>query len=268
MLFLRILSTDAYIPLSIREAWARVRNNWDWAGAEQDILQALQLEPKSVDWRSARDPAIAQDEYASFLCLMGRHEEALACSRRALELLGTIGDDLIHQHAAMYMFYARAGPRHDRGGVQRAGRPGAKGLSMSFIIGLTYTAKGMYDEAIAVFQKMPRMSDTTDMWALGYAYGRAGYKSEASRILTWLQEHSYPNALPRITYLYIGLDDKDKAFELLDAEQDPRFTYSPTSRKRERFNFPWLFMRVDPLMDPLRSDPRFQYQLQCMNFPP
>ena len=59
----------------------------------------------------------------------------------------------------------------------------------------------------------------------------------------------------RIAAVYVVLGDKEQAFEWLDkAYQD---------------DSAWLvWLKVDPVMDPLRSDPRFQKLLRRMNFPP
>jgi len=122
-------------------------------------------------------------------------------------------------------------------------------------LGATLTVMGKYDEAIQVF--LSRQVPTPDTnWMLGYAYGRAGNRKEAQRILTFLlekQKHQF--IWPAIiAVVYIGLDDKDHAFEWIEK------TY------REREN--WLqVLNVDPMFDPLRSDPRFQDLLHRMNFP-
>jgi hypothetical protein len=58
-----------------------------------------------------------------------------------------------------------------------------------------------------------------------------------------------------IALIYMGLREKDKAFEWLEKAYEDRDTHMAN-------------VKVDPWLDPLRSDPRFQNLLRRMNFPP
>jgi hypothetical protein len=58
-----------------------------------------------------------------------------------------------------------------------------------------------------------------------------------------------------IAILEASLGNQDEAFEWPDKAYGERKGML-------------AFLRVDPLVDPLRSDPRFQNLLRCTNFPP
>ena len=88
-------------------------------------------------------------------------------------------------------------------------------------------------------------------------YGLAGRKSETQKIITELKERSrHHYVFPSVfAHAYLGLGDKDRALTYLEQayeEQDPALFY----------------LKVGPLLDPLRSEPRFQALMRRVNFPP
>ena len=93
-------------------------------------------------------------------------------------------------------------------------------------------------------------------WRLGYIYGVAGKKEKALEILNYYLEQSKKEFVwpSNIAFIYIGLGEKDKAFEWLEK----------TYEQREAF---LDLLKVEPMYDSLRSDPRFQDLLERMNFP-
>jgi len=92
---------------------------------------------------------------------------------------------------------------------------------------------------------------------IGYAYARSGQKDKGMEILKELNQlgaqrfvSAYCQAL-----VYLGLRDDDKAIDWLEK------AYNEGSI--------WLcWLKVDPVYDPLRSNPRFQALYKKMNFPP
>jgi len=93
---------------------------------------------------------------------------------------------------------------------------------------------------------------------LAEMYALSGEPSKAHEMLEELDK-LFEQGLYYCPYeralVYIGLDDKDEAFELLEQAYDQR-----------AYCMPWL--RADQALDPLRDDPRFQDLLLRMNFPP
>ena len=78
------------------------------------------------------------------------------------------------------------------------------------------------------------------MGYLGYAYGQAGRSDEAERLADDVAPNAFSQAL-----IYAGLGDKELAFRCLEK-----------AYQKHDFFLPWI--KVDPWMDPLRSDARFK----------
>jgi tetratricopeptide (TPR) repeat protein len=115
-------------------------------------------------------------------------------------------------------------------------------------LGHTYVEKKMYPEAVNAYGRSAALKNYTEVADLGHAYGRAGERDKALKALEELKqlsqrEHVAPGAF---AFIYTGLGDKDQAFEWLDKAYEERDTAW----------FPMI--RVNPMSDPLRSDPRFQ----------
>jgi len=214
--------------------------DWDWAGAEQEYRLAFQLNPNS-----------AHAGYASYLSVMGRHQEAIAEAKLAQEV-----DPLslrINAALGRTLFVAR---RYDEA-IEQARK--TLELESNFIkahrqLGLSYEQKGMYPEAIAEFQKIGEISGGEGgVMALGHAYAVAGRRNDAMKVLDDLSErakHQYVAAFS-FAMIYTGLGEKDKAFEWLEksfVEHDSNL----------------IDLKIDPRFDTLRSDPRFTALLSRM----
>jgi serine/threonine-protein kinase len=68
---------DKLLDARLTLARVNLRYDWDFASAEREFKRALQLDPKSAD---------ARRQFAEFLALMGRHEEASRELNRAIRL--------------------------------------------------------------------------------------------------------------------------------------------------------------------------------------
>jgi len=90
---------------------------------------------------------------------------------------------------------------------------------------------------------------------LAYGYAMVGRKDDALKILNEL-EHTEKRGHPvpyRVAAVYLALGDKDKAIDWLKKEYEE--------------SGDWMNqLKVDPVMDPLRSDPRFQDLMRKMKF--
>ncbi len=126
------------------------------------------------------------------------------------------------------------------------------------MLGQAYRQKGMYEEAIAEFQKqIVSRGDPVDTAVLGHAYAVAGKRAEAGKILKELTDLSKDRYVPSyfIALIYVGLNDKDEAFEWLKKSFAER-------------SAGMVFLKVEPMFDPLRSDPRFQELLRRAGLTP
>ncbi len=141
-----------------------------------------------------------------------------------------------------------------------------KGLEMNanaelvLYIAWAYREKGMYKEALAEFLKVkqivPGFSKVVLLGHSGNAYARAGNQAEAQKAIQELIELSKQRrGTWEVALIYAGLGDKDRAFEWLEK------AYNMHDKGM-------VYLKVDPPLDPLRSDPRFMVLLRRMNFPP
>ena len=129
-----------------------------------------------------------------------------------------------------------------------------------FRLGGAYESKGMYEEAIAEYQRVIELSgsstDKSSMSAnLAHAYAASGRGDQARDILDRLKEQSQqPYFSPfDIAAIHTALGEKDQAFEWLEKAYEAR---TPDLR----------FLKVTQWMDSLRSDPRFADLLRRVGF--
>jgi len=117
------------------------------------------------------------------------------------------------------------------------------------LLGWAYEGKGKLPEAIAEFQKARQLETTIaePLASLGRAYALTGKVDEARKVLTELNEVSKRNHVPPYYFatIFAALGDKDQAIASLEKAYQERSWY-----------IDWL--AVDPQLDNLRDDPRFQ----------
>jgi TolB-like protein/Flp pilus assembly protein TadD len=220
--------------------------DWDWPGAEKEYRRAIELNPSYPSARAW---------YALSLALKGRFEEAFAEIKRAEEL-DPLSLPIKTQKGWLY-FWA--------GQFDRAMEQWRKVVELDpnfplahYNLGLGYTQKGMYEEAIAAYERAIALARSSGYLALlGHAYGKAGQRAQAEKILAELNERAQREYISGVimALFYLGLDDKERALASLEKSYQDR---DP--------NLPGL--KLEPFWwDPLRSDPRFQSLLRRMNFP-
>jgi DNA-binding winged helix-turn-helix (wHTH) protein/TolB-like protein len=218
----------------------KVQYEYDWAGAEKEYKRAIELNPNYAN---------AHHFYALYLTMMGRFDEGMAEIRRAQELEPS--SLFIHANVAGILFGSR---RYDEA-INQARR--ILEMNPNFdharsILGHAYLQRGMYQQAIAEFQKL-----TTPPYIysgeLGQAYALSGRRSEALKEIDKLRElskHRYVAAYS-LALVYTGLGDKDNALAWLERAYDERSTFL-------------IWIRVNPSLDNLRSEPRFETIIKRM----
>jgi DNA-binding winged helix-turn-helix (wHTH) protein/TolB-like protein/tetratricopeptide (TPR) repeat protein len=227
-------------------AYIKAGYDWDFAGAEREYQRALELNPNYPT---------AQNWYAEFLGLMGRSTESITGMRRALELEPL--SLMINVELGDMLLFAR---QYDQA-IEQYRK--TLDLDSSFVrahvqLGQVYGQKGQYEEAISELKKAISLNseDNYAIQLLGYMYAISRRTSEAYKALEELKERAKrTHVLPYdIAVIYVGLGEKDRAFEWLEksfAERDEGL----------------LYLRVDPVLDSLRSDPRFADLLRRVGFP-
>src|SRR2546425_2890218 len=219
-------------------ALARVaQQEWDWAGAEREYQRAIELNPS--------DP-LARIWYAIYLYAMQRFEEAVAQAERA-QRLDPVSPLVNTWAGAAYFFAGR--PEEAMVSWQKALELDPSYSDASIVLARTYVAKGLYQQAIAELQKALVFNSREPfvVGALAHAYARAGQQEEALKLLGELKRiEAERGSIPTFSFIwaYAGLNDKEHAFSWLEKSYQER---------RDRM----VWLNVDPLLDPLRTDPRF-----------
>jgi len=236
---LRALQLDDTLP----EAHMALGNvllwgDWDWEGAGQAYQRAIELNPGHVG---------AHHSYSLYLTLSGRLDEALTEAKRAVEL------DPFALSTNSYLAWAYYRSRRLDEALEQTGvvleldpnydwRPAG-------LRGHVFLAKGMYPEAIREYEKVaasPHAYDTRGLAWLGHARARSGDRRGALALLDEIRRIATRQYVPafHMTLVYVGLGDKDQAFAWLEkayARREPALV--------------WL--KTNPLVDSLRSDPRY-----------
>lgn len=222
---------EAITTKAFHLSWQR----WEWSNAERLFKRALELNPNY---------APARHWYAFHLAALGRFPEAMEEINRARELdpLSLI----INTDVGHILYLSR---QYDRAiEVYRKVLDLEPNYSTARLrLGEACEQKGMYEEAIVEYRKALGISKdpTTEAW-LGRTYAVTGQKDKAHRILDELKKlhQRDPHWFFQIATIYEGLGEKDQAFEWLEKGSEP-----------EAGNL--TLLKVDPIVDGLRSDPRF-----------
>jgi TolB-like protein/DNA-binding winged helix-turn-helix (wHTH) protein/Tfp pilus assembly protein PilF len=227
-------------------AWVRFAYDWKWSEAETEFKRAIELQSND---------ATTHQWYAEFLSSMGRVDESLAEIRRAQQL--EPASPIINVIAAQIYFFGR---QYDQA-IEQCHK--TLELDPNFYIahdylGWSYEKKGMYEEAIAALKKARQIENTPlQLCELGTAYAGSGNKEGARMVIREIVEGSDRRLAPRHSYrlarIYSALHEAGPAFEWLEK----------AFNEREE-NLVWL--KVDPHLDNLRSDPRFSDVMRRIGF--
>lgn len=219
----------------------------DMAGSMSEFQRAIALNPNY---------ATAHHWYGNGpLLALGRFEEAIAEGKRAVEL--DPFSPIINADLGMDLFCAR---RYDQAITQLR-----KTLEIDptfyyahYFLGMALQLKGNLPAAIAEYTQAQQLSD--DLWVLvllASAKARSGDKDAAVRLLAELEELSQHRHVPSYwrTFLYLSLGNRDEAVRWLEqgiADHD---------------GVTIGMIKIDPWLDPLRGDPRFEVLVQKVVVP-
>ncbi len=118
-----------------------------------------------------------------------------------------------------------------------------------YYLGQAFQLKGQRTEAITEYQKAVELDDDPEALAyLGQAYARAGQRDEAQKILAHLREEAKSRYVSgySMALMFMGLGDKEQAIDALERAY------------REGAGNDLFTIRVDPMLDDLRGEPRFE----------
>ncbi len=210
--------------------------DWEFAAAEREFRRALEINPNYSD---------AHKMNSYYLTAMGRFDDALKEMTRAQELdplnlekIAGSGEVLYHQR------------RYDQA-IEQYGKALEMDPNSGFVhwaLGRTLLAQGKYDEAVAELKKsIPLSGESPDEPAeLARAYALSGRRDEARKILEELKSLSARKQVAPsvVAAIYGALGDKAQAFELFE-------------RAFKERDVILVLLNVEPMFDPLRSEPRF-----------
>jgi TolB-like protein/Tfp pilus assembly protein PilF len=218
-------------------AYRTTHYDWNWEHAEAQFKHAFELNANY---------AICHHWHSHLLLARGRVEESLAASKRCLELDPL--DLVINIHMAWHFHFAH---QYDEAIEQcwKTSELHPNSFWPAWFFGLAYEQQGQIGRAMEEFRTAVKISGdvTFATAALGHLYGVAGKADEARTVLAELTARAKLSYVPAydIALIYIGLGRMDEAVaQLLKAHQ-------------ERSG--WItYLNVDPRLDPLRADSRFQ----------
>jgi tetratricopeptide (TPR) repeat protein len=214
--------------------------DYDWEAAEREYKLAIELDPRY---------AIGHHWYGGYLSAMGRHGEALeqAMLARELESVSLIINTWVglrHYFAGRHAMAVEA--------IDHALDLDPNFAPAHWHLGWAYEQLGEFDSAIAAAEKAVAISKNPIYLAsLGHAHAKAGHEQEARRILSELDQLALAQHVSayHVAVIHAALGDMNNAFLWLERAYAERA--------------PWIgYMRVDPRLDPLRSDARFESLLK------
>jgi len=246
---LKAIAIDESLPQGhIQLGYAAMIHDWDWSTQGREFFRAVQLNPNLSG---------SHLDYANYLEHVGRIPESIAETERALQL------DPVSSHtylvAGYHYYFARQYEQALRE-LQHAVALGA-GNEVLYPLAAIHAEEGRFDQAIQEFRKLDKLPNASGHLPyvyghMGNLYARIGRRTEARAVIAWLKEHVKNTNVGcyEIALVYIGLKDKDKAFDWME--------------KAYRVHDKGMtFLKVDPCVDSLRSDPRFRSLLQRVGFP-
>jgi TolB-like protein/Tfp pilus assembly protein PilF len=212
---------------------------YDWQGAEQEYRRAIELNP-NLDF--------ARKNYAFFLSVVGRHDEALA----ELEQFKVRDPINIRQYLitkGIILAWARKFDEALRE-FQKIEAADPTGSVEDFSLGYVYGGKGLHTEAAAHYQKAVEMVGGDDEYSLALVFLAATYakmpgkQTQARTILTRLETMKTYVSPATIAIVYTALNEHDKALQMLEKAYLER-------------DLQLRFIGDGYEYDGLRTDPRF-----------
>ena len=217
--------------------------DWDWNGAEEQFQKGIALNPNYPllhHWRALN------------LMAMGRLEEARAAMRRALDLdpmllIANVNLGRVDYYEGHYDQAVKE--------YQLALELDENFMRTHLRLGLAYVQERRFEDALGEYKRAREIAGDTPQTTAHIAHVLAvsGRKSEALAALAELRERGKRQYIPPydIALIYVGLDQTDEAFAWLEKAYADRSTEM-------------IYFKVEPLLAPLHSDPRYQNLLSRM----
>lgn len=228
---------EAHVSLGI----SLMLNEWKWGEAEKEFLVGIDLNPNYET---------GHHWYAELLLFSGQTEQAFREIDWAV-MLDPASPGIL-KDKGIYYYYSRQ--------YDEAIRMAEKTLELDpafmpahRLLSLAYTGKGMFEEAIIENQRWGELTGNKvkTQVALAYIYVVSGKKEQALQIVNdpEVQNKLTSNDFRSMAMVFAALGDNDKCFEWLEK--------SYALHEESLCN-----LKVDPKMDPVRPDPRYDELLK------
>jgi eukaryotic-like serine/threonine-protein kinase len=217
-------------------AYTKLLYDWDWAGSEAEFKRALKLNPGYAN---------AHHWYAHLLFASGRRDEALAESKRALDLDQL--SPIMNVHLGWHYIYSR---QYDMAlkQLRKALELDPNYSLANWYLGWVYEQQGKYAEALEAMRRAqePLKGNTALVADIGHVYAASGDKQAALKVLDQLNESSRRTYVSpfELAVVYVGLGRKNEALQWLEKAYADRSDLL-------------IYLNVDPRLDNIRSNPQF-----------
>src|SRR5258706_5096674 len=227
-------------------ATAKFNYDWDWAGAAEGFRRAIQLDPGY---------ATAYQRYSLYSIAIGRFDDSLQQIKKARDL-----EPLSISINASFGWRLYLAREYDRSIAQLRDTlemdPSYEWAHLT--LGQAYEQKGQYDLALEELHHAVEISHSSPLMvsALAHAYALSANHSEARKLFAQLDALSKKQYVSPfyVAIVYLGLGKNEVAMNWLQKAYEDRSNGL-------------VFLKVEPELDPLRSDPRFISLLRKLNFP-
>lgn len=216
-------------------------NEYDWPKAEKELKRVIDLTPNA---------SRAHTDYGLFLGFMSRFDEAEA----EVKLAQALDEKSSRPNRAMLqlLYWQHKNDAAIAEGLAALNKD--KALSTHFFLGFVYIHQGQFEKGIEEEKLASAIGDAGSLAGLAYAYAMAGNRTELQNTLERFKRHpAHDHVLYRLAAVYVALGDNGRAISLIEKDYQQRSN--------------WLNrLKVDPVMDPLRQDPRFKELMRKMKF--
>ena len=220
--------------------WVNMWYGFDFGRAQADIEKAISLNPED---------SVVRHLYAFLLATLGRLPEAIAAEREAIQ-----SDPLAADYWARLGYFFQANGQFDDAhqALERALEINPRSPLAHHSLWLLLWQEGRTREALTEARHLE--FELFRDCGVASAESTLGHAKESQRALDALLAKHAQDGAYQIVEVYATLGETKRAFEWLE-------------RAYEQHDAGLAYIKFDPLLKPLRSDPRYHAMLHKMNLP-